>query len=192
MSVEGRPLDEDTLVAGAKDGDKNAYAELVRRYQQVAVRVAYLVSGSEADAEDIVQDAFVKAYATLGRFELGRPWGPWLLRIVRNEALNRRRRSGRQTRLALRMAIDPVSGDAAPSPEAAVVAGEEQRRLLRAVESLPTKQRDVIVCRYFLELSEDETGRSLGIATGTVKSRAARALKAIRLNLDAEPGGSNG
>ncbi len=181
MSVEGRPLDEDTLVAGALNGDKNAYAELVRRYQKVAVRVAYLVSGSEADAEDIAQDAFVKAYASMDRFDQGRPWSPWLLRIVRNEALNRRRRSGRQARLALQMATDPVSGDAAPSPEAVAVASEQQARLLRAVNSLPSSQRDVIVCRYFLELSEEETRHALGIAPGTVKSRTARALKAIRL-----------
>ena len=184
MSVEGRPLDEAALVAGAKNGDINAYAELVRRHQKLALRVAYLVSGSEADAEDITQDAFVKAYASLARFDPARPWTPWLLRIVRNEALNRRRRSGRQARLALRVATDPVSGDAAPSPEAAIVTRDQHARLLAVVDSLPTSQRDVIVCRYFLELSEVETSRALGLAVGTVKSRTARAMVAIRAALD--------
>jgi len=184
MSVEGRPLDEAALVAGAKNGDVNAYAELVRRHQKLALRVAYLVSGSEADAEDIAQDAFVKAYAAFGRFDASRPWIPWLLRIVRNEALNRRRRRGRQARLALRVATDPVSGDAAPSPEAAIVARDEQARLLALVDSLPPSQREVIVCRYFLELTEEETGRALGLAIGTVKSRTSRALAAIRAGLD--------
>lgn len=184
MSVEGRPLDETALVAGAKNGDINAYAELVRRHQKLAVRVAYLVSGSEADSEDIAQDAFVKAYASLGRFDPARPWTPWLLRIVRNEAHNRRRRSSRQARLALRVATDPVSGDAAPSPEAAIVTRDQHARLLAVVDRLPTSQRDVIVCRYFLELSEDETSRALGLAVGTVKSRTSRALSAIRAELD--------
>jgi RNA polymerase sigma-70 factor (ECF subfamily) len=184
MSVEGRPLDEAALVAGARNGDINAYAELVRRYQKLALRVAYLMSGSEADAEDIAQDAFVKAYASLARFEPGRPWSPWLLRIVRNEALNRRRRSGRQARLAWRVATDPVSGGAAPSPEAAIVTRDQQARLLAVVDSLPTSQRDVIACRYFLELSEEETSRALGLAVGTVKSRTSRALAAIRAELE--------
>ena len=183
MSVEGRPLDETALVAGAKNGDINAYAELVRRHQKLALRVAYLVSGSEADAEDIAQEAFVKAYSSLGRFDLSRSWTPWLLRIVRNEALNRRRRSSRQARRALRVATDPVSGDAAPSPEAAIVIREQYARLLAVVDALPKSQRDVIVCRYFLELSEDETSRSLGLAVGTVKSRTSRALAAVRIAL---------
>jgi RNA polymerase sigma factor (sigma-70 family) len=184
MSVEGRPLDEAALVTGAKNGDINAYAELVRRHQKLAQRVAYLVSGSEADAEDITQDAFVKAYASLARFDTARPWTPWLLRIVRNEALNRRRRSGRQARLALRVATDPVSGGAAPSPEAAIVTRDQHARLLAVVDSLPTSQRDVIVCRYFLELSEVEASRALGLAVGTVKSRTSRALVAIRAALE--------
>ncbi len=184
MSVEGRPLDDAALVAGAKNGDINAYAELVRRHQKLALRVAYLVSGSEADAEDITQDAFVKAYASLARFDPARPWTPWLLRIVRNEARNRRRRGGRQARLALRVATDPVSGDAAPSPEAAIVTRDQHARLLAVVDSLPKPQRDVIVCRYFLELSEVETSRALGLAVGTVKSRTSRALVAIRAALD--------
>jgi RNA polymerase sigma-70 factor (ECF subfamily) len=180
MSVEGRPLDETALVAGAQNGDISAYAELVRRHQKLALRVAYLVSGSEADAEDITQDAFVKAFASLARFDPARPWTPWLLQIVRNEALNRRRRRGRQARLALRVATDPVSGDAAPSPEAAIVTRDQHARLLAVVDSLPTSQRDVIVCRYFLELSAIETSRALGLAIGTVKSRTSRALVAIR------------
>jgi RNA polymerase sigma-70 factor (ECF subfamily) len=180
MSVEGRPLDEAALVAGAKNGDINAYAELVRRHQRLALRVAYLVSGSEADAEDITQEAFVRAYASLARFDAGRPWTPWLLQIVRNEALNRRRHRGRQARLALRAATDPVSGDAAPSPEAAIMTRDQHVRLLAVVDSLPSSQRDVIVCRYFLELSEAETSRALGLALGTVKSRTSRALVAIR------------
>jgi RNA polymerase sigma-70 factor (ECF subfamily) len=180
MSVEGRPLGEDTLIEDAKNGDIDAYAELVRRHQTMAIRVALLVSGSGADAEDIAQEAFVKAHAHLKSFEPGRPFAPWLLRIVRNEALNRRRRAGRQARLALRLAVDRASGDAAPSPETAIITNEESARLLAVVASLAAKYRDVIVCRYFLELTEAETARALGVTPGTVKSRSSRAVAAIR------------
>ena len=80
-----------------------AYEELVRRYRDVAVRTATIVGGAD-DAEDAAQEAFVKAYAALGRFRAGSPFRPWLLRIVANEARNRRRSAGRRASLAVRAA----------------------------------------------------------------------------------------
>ena len=97
-----------------------AYEELVRRYRDVAVRTATIVGGAD-DAEDAAQEAFVKAYAALGRFRAGSPFRPWLLRIVANEARNRRRSAGRRASLAVRAAEDRPSDGAAPSPEAAVL-----------------------------------------------------------------------
>jgi RNA polymerase sigma-70 factor (ECF subfamily) len=99
---------------------------------------------------------------------------------VRNEALNRRRSAGRRAGLALKVASDPVLGDAAPSPETVVVRGDDRRQLLEALEQLPTGLREVIEYRYFLGLSEAETARALGTATGTVKSRSARAIERLR------------
>jgi RNA polymerase sigma factor (sigma-70 family) len=122
----------------------------------------------------------MKAYRALGRFRTGAGFRPWLLRIVRNEALNRRRSAGRRAGLALKVASDPVSGDAAPSPETVVVRGDDRRQLLEAVEQLPEGLREVIEHRYFLGLSEAETARALGIAVGTVKSRSARAIARLR------------
>ena len=181
LSVEGRPLDEERLVEMAKNGDVAAFTELVRAYQGIALRVAYLVLRDPGEAEDATQVALVKAYRALGRFRLGADFRPWLLRIVRNEALNRRRGAGRRAGLALRVASDPVSGDAAPSPETVVVQRDERRHLLQDVDGLPPRLREVIECRYFLGLSEAETARSLGIAPGTVKSRTARALARLRI-----------
>jgi RNA polymerase sigma factor (sigma-70 family) len=181
LSVEGRPLDEERLVEMAKNGDVSAYTELVRAYQGIALRVAYLVLRDSAEAEDATQVALMKAYRALGRFRLGADFRPWLLRIVRNEALNRRRGAGRRAGLVLRVASDPVSGDAAPSPEAVVVQQEDRSHLLRDVDGLPPRLREVIECRYFLGLSEAETARSLGVAVGTVKSRTARALARLRI-----------
>ena len=149
-------------------------------YQGIAFRTAYLLTGSAADAEEAAQDAFVKAFYALGRFRAGAELRPWLLRIVSNEARNRRRSAGRRTNLALRAAADPLSGGAAPSPEATLLAGEQQTRLLAAVESLPEEQRDVVACRYLLELTEEETAEALGLRKGTVKSRLSRALERLR------------
>ena len=180
--MEGRPLDveESRLVAAAQGGDERAYEELVRMYTDLAFRTAYLFTASAADAEDAAQDAFVKAWRALGRFRRGAPFRPWLLQIVANEAHNRRRSAGRRARLALRVAGETGSGDAAPSPEASVLAHEQRSGLLAAVEALPDDARDTVVCRYFLDLSEEETASVLNVARGTVKSRSARALERLR------------
>jgi RNA polymerase sigma-70 factor (ECF subfamily) len=178
--VEGRPLEERELVLRAQRGDSRAYEELVRMYQEIAFRVAYLVTGNAADAEDAVQEAFVKAWRALGRFRPELPLRPWLLRIVANEARNRRRASGRRAQLALRAEQAEGSGDAAPSPEATAVAADERRRLLDALDGLPDNARLVLACRYLLELSEQETAAALDVRRGTVKSRTARALERLK------------
>jgi len=173
--VEGRPLEERELVRRARRGDDRAFAELVRMHQDIAYRVAYLIAGAEA--EDAVQDGVLKAWRALGRFRPGAPFRPWLLRIVANEARNRRRSSGRRAALALRAGS---SGDAAPSPEESVLAADERARLLAALEQLPEDARLALSCRYLLELSEAETAAAIGIRPGTVKSRVSRALDRLR------------
>ena len=183
--VEGRPLEDAELVEQARHGDADAYGELVRRYQDVAARVAYLVTGADADVEDVVQEAFVRAYRALGRFRAGAPFRPWILRIVANEARNRRRAAGRRARLAIRVFDDRPSGDAAPSPEAAVLEEDERRVLLDAINRLREEDRLVIGYRFFLELSERETAEALDVRPGTVKSRTARSLARLRKELEA-------
>ncbi len=164
-----------------------AYEALVRRYQDAAIRTAHVIA-PDGDAEDAVQEAFVKAHAALGRFRVGSPVRPWLLRIVANEARNRRRSAGRRAGLALRAAEDRRPGDAAPSPESAVLAREQQETLLAGINALADTDREVIAARYFLELSEAETADVLGLPRGTVKSRLSRALVRLRTEL-AEPAG---
>jgi len=155
----------------------------VRRYQGIAFRTAYVLSGNAADAEEAAQDGFVKAYRALGRFRRGSPLRPWLLRIVANEARNRRRSAARRERLALRAAVEARPGDAVPSPEAALLDRESQEQLLAAVEHLSDDHHDAVACRYFLQLSEEETATALGVRRGTVKSRLARALERLREEL---------
>ena len=177
--MEGRPPDDVALAERARNGDERAFEELVRSHQRIAFRTAYLLTGSAADAEDAVQAGFVKAWAALPRFRTGAPFRPWLLRIVANEAHNRRRSEGRAEALRLG-AGRGLPGDAAPSPEGAVLSLERREELLDAVGWLDERDREIVTCRYFLELSEDETATVLGIRRGTVKSRTARALARLR------------
>lgn len=186
-SVGGRPLDDGELVERAKGGDIAAYEQLVQRYQTIAHRTAYLIAGTTGEAEDAVQEAFVKAYYALGRFRHEAPFRPWLLKIVANEARNRRRRAGRQEVLALRVRQESPSGDAAPSPEVAVLEGEERRILLDALNRLREPDRTALAMRFFLELSEAEMAAALGCAKGTVKSRLSRALDRLRSQLEGSP-----
>jgi RNA polymerase sigma factor (sigma-70 family) len=188
--VVGRPpKDEGELLASAKRGDAAAYEDLVRTHQAIAFRVAYLVTGNEADAQEAAQDAFVKAYRALGRFRLGSPFRPWLCRIVANEARNRRRAARRGEALILRAKADAASGDAAPSPEAVLVSAERRGELLAALNRLGEKHRLVIAHRYLLQLSEEETAAALGVRRGTVKSRLSRALARLRDELGGEDDG---
>jgi RNA polymerase sigma-70 factor (ECF subfamily) len=182
--VEGRPLEDADLVERASKGDVGAYEELVRRHQRVAIRVAYLAGGPAAEAEDAAQEAFVKAFRALPRFRRGAAFRPWLLAIVANEARNRTRAANRRGRLALRVATvegeDRPEGDAAPSPEAAVVAGEERALLMRALWGMRPEDRLVIGYRYFMEMTEADMAVALECARGTVKSRLSRALGRLR------------
>ena len=182
--MEGRPADDSELITRAQRGDSAAYEEIVQRYQQVAFRTAYVITGSAADAEDAAQEGFVKAYRALHRFRAGAELRPWLLRIVANEARNRVRSSGRRHRLELRLTEGFRPGDAAPSPEAVAVALDERKRLLAMVNGLSEEDRLVIASRYFLELSGEETAAALGIPEGTVKSRLSRALARLRARVE--------
>ena len=185
--MEGRPEDESRLLIRAQRGDAAAYEEIVQRYQQVAFRTAYLITGSAADAEDATQEAFMKAYRALGRFRAGANLRPWLLRIVANEARNRVRASGRRHTAELRVVEAFRPGDAAPSPEAVAVDAESKRRLLDQVNALDQDDRLVIASRYLLELDVAETAAALGVAEGTVKSRLSRALIRLRVRLEEDP-----
>jgi RNA polymerase sigma factor (sigma-70 family) len=157
----------------------------VRRYQDVARRTAHLVC-PEADADDAVQEAFLKAHAALARFRVGSPFRPWLLRIVANEARNRRRSAGRRQGLALRAAAVETTGATAPGPEGTVIAAEARAELLAAITALRDEDREILGARFFLDLNEAETAEALGIARGTVKSRTSRALGRLRAAMATE------
>ncbi len=177
--------EETALVERARAGDTIAYEGLVRRYQDLAVRTAYLITGGADAAEDAAQDAFVKAYYALARFHAGAAFRPWLLRIVANEARNRHKADGRRAALALRATTEGQGGpQPVPSPEEEALDAERRDALLRALDSLREEDRLVIAYRYFFALSEAETADALDCPRGTVKSRLSRALARLRAGLD--------
>ena len=184
--MEGRPLDDIALVERARNGDVNAYEELVQHYQQLAFRVAYQVTGDAADAEDAAQEAFVNAYYALGRFRPGAPFKPWLCRIVANEARNRRTSAQRRTVLAQRALVAQSSGDSAQSPEDAAEASEFRSTVVTALRRLREDDRLILAYRLFFDLSEAEMAEALDCPRGTVKSRLSRALTRLRAVLPAD------
>ena len=152
---------------------------LVARYTPRAHRAAWLL-GSGEDAGDVVQEAFVKAFRSLPKFRAGEPFAPWLLGIVASETKNLLRSRRRRHAMILRLpALEPDA--AAPdTPFDEAVASERRTRLLAAVNALPDRERQALVCRYFLDLSEAETAQVLRWPVGSVKSRTFRALGRLR------------
>jgi RNA polymerase sigma-70 factor (ECF subfamily) len=177
-------LDERELIDQARRGDDRAWEELVREHQEAVFRMAYLLLGDALDAEDVAQEAFVRAFRALGSFDVERALRPWLLRIVTNLAHNRRRSIGRYL-AALRRVVQ-----AEPAPVAQL--GErtsqewEARTLWEAVRRLTRPEQEVVYMRYFLGLSEAEMASALEVAPGTVKSRLHRAMGRLRAVVDAE------
>jgi len=166
------------LLDRVRAGDLDAYGVLVRRFESIAVRTATLL-GAGSDAQDVAQEAFVKAYRSLGGFQAGSPFRPWLLAIVANETRNlqrsaRRRSHREESPIAQQWVGTPID------PADSVIAAERRTAVLRELDRLGAHQRDVLVCRYLLELDERETAAMLGLSPGTVKSRSSRALRRLR------------
>lgn len=167
------------MLARARSGDTAAYAGLVLFHAPVAKRLA-LLTGAGADADDVVQEAFVKAYQSLPRFHDGAAFRPWLLRIVVNETHNIRRGRDRRSRREDKVGRLDLRAVTVADPADEALASGRRRDLLAAVAGLRDELREVVVCRYLLELSEPETAETLGIPRGTVKSRLHRALRSLR------------
>ncbi|MFF5785432.1 RNA polymerase sigma factor [Streptomyces sp. NPDC012693] len=186
--------DEAAVIARVRAGEPEAYASLVRAHTAVALRAA-VACGAGAEAEDVVQQAFFKAYRSLERFQEGAAFRPWLLRIVVNETRNTVRAAGRRRAVADREAdllggepLIPESAD----PAVAAEERERSRRLLDALDGLTEEHRQVVIHRYLLELDETETALALGWPKGTVKSRLSRALRKLGRVLDAGREGGEG
>ena len=167
-------------MARAIAGDQAAYGELVARYTALAHRTAYLL-GAGADAGDVVQEAFVKAYRKLDTFRQDADFKPWLLKIVANETKNLHRGKKRRNLMELKVAALQETVD---HDDPGTLVDDTRTQLLNALRNLPERDRQVVTCRYLLDLSEAETADTLGLAKGTVKSRLSRALVKLRPMLE--------
>lgn len=177
-------MSEPDLIIRARRGDEVAWEVLVHQHQEAAFRLAYLLLGDADDAEDVAQEAFIRAFRALDRFDTGRPFRPWLLSIVANLARNQRRSIGRYLaalRRLLQAEPEPVTPAATRDPRR-----WEAEILWQAVRRLRPGDQEIIYLRFFLELSVDEAAVTLGVAPGTVKSRLHRALKRLRGMIDRE------
>ncbi len=147
----------------------------------MAVRTASLL-GAGGDAEDVVQEAFVKAYAGLSRFREGAPFRPWLLQIVANETSNLHRSAGRRSareRSSWARTAPLLAAAELDDPALAALSSERRAELVHALARLSAAHRQVVTCRYLLDLDEAETAVVLGWPRGTVKSRLNRALRRL-------------
>ena len=170
-------MDESTLIRHAANGDAAAWESLMQQHQESVFRLAYLLLGDPDDAEDAAQEAFLRAWKYLNRFDATRPLRPWLLSITANLARNRKRSAGRYFAALMRAFRDePATARIEEKSLQNMEAGE----LWHAVQNLNMAEQQIIYLRYFLDLSVNETAQALQVAEGTVKSRLSRALEKLR------------
>jgi len=187
-------VEERTAVERLKRGDIGGLEALVRKHHTRAGRAAYLIVRDHALAEDVAQGAFVRAYERIGQFDAERPFGPWFMKIVVNDAVEAARRRERTTsyekagvEATMDWLVDPVEGPHEQAEDA-----EQRRRVWEALEKLPPTQRAAVVQRYYLGMSEAEMSEGGGAPPGTIKSRlyaARRSLsKLLHAHVHAEDG----
>jgi RNA polymerase sigma-70 factor (ECF subfamily) len=173
----GPAPDEAFLLGRARQGDLTAFEEVVRRHQRRVYGVALRIVRAHDVADDVAQEAFVRAWRSLDRFELGRPFGPWVCRIAANLAVNHvRSPRAREEGLPEGHAETP---SADPGPLGAVLDAEAKRVLDEAVAGLSREQRAVFVLRAVEEMTYEEIAGALGISPGTVMSRLFRARERL-------------
>jgi RNA polymerase sigma-70 factor (ECF subfamily) len=199
----GEPVSEElALVQAAKAGDVGAFENLVRRYDRNVFRIAQHITQNREDAEDVVQDAFLKAYSNLNQFQGQSKFYTCLVRIAVNEALMklRRRRPERMVSLDEDVKTEEDSvprevADWSPNPEQQYNQAELRDILTRTVQGLPASFRTVFVLRDVEGLSTEETAEALDLSIPAVKSRLLRARLQLRERLSRyfqRPEGKNG
>ena len=176
----GEQLEEAEIVLRARRGEGAAWEMLVHLHQEAVFRYAYLMLGDSAEAEDVAQDTFVRAFRAFHRFDASRPLRPWLVQIARNLSRNRWRSLTRALRAQERWKDDLRMDTAQGRSEAVDNADPAAVELRKAVRSLRDQDRQVIYLRFFLSLSVEETAMALALPVGTVKSRLSRALDRLR------------
>lgn len=198
--VQGPPLSKDSAIAadvkalvmsGARDAARERFADLVALQQRRAVRIAYQYLRDVHDADEAVQDAFVKVFTHIASYREDLPFEVWFTRILVNGCLDLRKARGRRLRWAVPMSPagdtvshEPIAPD--PSPEARLVAAERGRQIAAAVEQLPERQRTVFTLCQVAEHSASEVSQALGLSEATVRVHLFRAIRKLRRLLEHE------
>ena len=170
------PADEQALIIACQTGDMGAYARLVHLYQDTALRTAYLITNDRQAAEDIAQTAFLNALRNIHRFDVERPFRPWLLTILTNEA----RMYMRSQRRHISEALDPRLPEKSVSLVNQVILNDERSRIRQALAHLEEPFRTAAVLYYFNDLTIEEVAAATGCRPGTVKSRLYTARHRLR------------
>jgi RNA polymerase sigma-70 factor (ECF subfamily) len=169
-------------VRRAGSGDTAAFGELVARHRMSALRIATVVLGTATGADDVVQEADVRAWRARETIDADRPFRSWYLRVVANAGKNARRSFGRRAALEVRETLR-TRADVAPDPAERAVTEAERRVVIAAVNRLGQQDRLVIALRHFEQMGETDMAEVLGCAPGTVKSRVSRAMSRLRQQL---------
>jgi RNA polymerase sigma-70 factor (ECF subfamily) len=181
--------DERTLVKRAQRGDQAAFATLVTRHQRYVYNLAYRLLQDAHEAEDLTQEAFIRAWRGLAGYRASAKFTTWLYRIVTNLCYNRlpglRRQMAQEDARTLERLPAGEVGEAgvAGDPHALVEAGERRARLQAAIEALPAKYRLVVTLYYLQEQSYREIAATLGLPVGTVKTHLYRARERLKRTL---------
>jgi RNA polymerase sigma-70 factor (ECF subfamily) len=185
-------VDDSALIQRARAGDARAFTELVRRYQRPIYRVAYGLTRSAEDADDLAQETFIRAHRALDTFRIGEPLFPWLSRIAVNLAYSLFRRRRRRPETALEPLVEAGQQWAADDdPVEDVAAARERRAHSRRVRGAVEEHQAILVLRVVQNLSYDDIARTLGIPPGTVMSRLSRARAELKRRMERGPGASS-
>jgi RNA polymerase sigma-70 factor, ECF subfamily len=195
MTVTAAARSEDDLVARARERDEFAIRTLIQRHNQRLYRIARGILRDDAEAEDAMQEGYLKAFSHLDDFEGNAAIGTWLCRIVINEALSRLRQrrptvewNSMEDAGMLSAEIIRFSTETRPDPERAAAQRQIRGLLEQAIDRLPDDFRIVLIARVVEEMSVQETATMLGIRPETVKTRLHRARLALRRTIEAQIG----
>jgi RNA polymerase sigma-70 factor (ECF subfamily) len=170
------------VLARARQGDSDAFRVLVERHSRSVFRLAFRMTGNEQDAEDVVQESFLRAYRQLGRFESRADFGTWLYRIVANcsvDAMRARQARQNQARVESLEGLDVIPAQSA-SPERLARSAEIGRRVADAMSGLSPLERAAFTLRHYEGLSIDEISKALGLGASATKHSVFRAVKKLR------------
>jgi RNA polymerase sigma-70 factor, ECF subfamily len=175
--------DAAAVLARARQGDGEAFRALVERHSRSVFRLAFRMTGNEQDAEDVVQESFIRAYRQLGRFESRANFGTWLYRITANCAVDLMRAKQSRHDISRGESLDEAASTATselPAPDRLAESGEIQQRVAEALNALSPLERAAFTLRHYEGRSIDEISRALNLGTSAAKHSVFRAVKKLR------------